>query len=355
MEHTPVENLSEDASAEKTPQREYIAVPMGVIPTGQKLEFNLYIPLDGRMVLYAAADATFEVKSFRSVRYNEITTLYARRVDPAYLRYNESNLGRILRDTQIPIQDKVHIYYSVATNLVKDILSDPRSGTAVKRSKEAVRGLVDMVLSQKDAFFNLVRLTSHDYYTYTHSVNVCTLAVGLARRLGIKSVSDYITLGLGALLHDVGKCTIDHHILNKPTALTEVEWKIMRKHPESGAEIISTPHDMAHKLPVAVARSHTAVLIRPDVSMDTLRAIEQHHEACNGRGYPHGLTEREIHLFAKIVKVVDIYDALTTNRCYQKAFTPFQAIKCIHETHLPAIDEKIFREFIMLLGYGPSR
>jgi len=344
----------ETTVAQSPLQDEYMSIPVAVIPPGQKLEFDLYLPINGQFILYAAAGSYFELKAPATARYNEITMLFARRDDKAHLQYYENNLSRILRDERIPIKDRSQIYYSVATHLVKDILDDPRSGTAVKRSKEAVRNLVDMVLTQKEAFFNLVRITSHDYYTYTHSVNVCTLAVGLARRLGVAAQADYVTLGLGALLHDVGKCAIDLDILNKPGTLTEPEWQELRKHPTLGAHIMSQPPTPGAP-PPSLPSGAKLVLTRADVPADTLRVIEQHHEACNGKGYPYGLGEREIHLFAKIVKITDIYDALTTNRCYQKAFTPFEAIQRMAEAHGQTTDQKLFREFILLLGFGAAR
>jgi len=344
----------ETSHIQPTLGEEYMAIPVAIIPPGQKLEFDLYIPNNGQFVLYAAAGSYFEIKALKKDRFNEIITLYGKRGDKAHIQYYETNLSRILRDDRIEIKARSQIYYNVATNLVKDILDDPRSGMVVKRSKEAVRNVVDMILTQKEAFFNLVRITSHDYYTYTHSVNVCTLAVGLAKRLGITTQSDYITLGLGALLHDVGKCSIGLEILNKSTTLTDAEWQELRKHPELGAKILSEPPLLNNTPPPATLQKDVLTLARSDVSLDTLRIIVQHHEACNGKGYPHNLREKEIHLFAKIVKITDIYDAMTTNRCYQKAFTPFQAIKRMQEAHAQTIDQNIFREFILLLGFGTS-
>src|SRR5262249_30300552 len=153
--------------------------------------------------------STVNLEKAEVFKDNGISVLYALNSDRQSRQYLESNLARILNEKHVPIQAKSQVFYIVATNLVQDILADPRSGQAIKRSKDTVQGLVKLILTQKDAFFHLVKITSHDYYTYTHSVNVCTLAVGLARRLGIVSPQDCTTIGMGALLHDVGKCMID--------------------------------------------------------------------------------------------------------------------------------------------------
>lgn len=346
---------------------EFMAVPIDAVPSGHRLDFDLYILRNGNHVLFARAGSTFDAEKMRRMQCNDITTfytclgdgeapqLYARRADPAPHRYLESNLSRILHDDRVDMGTKSKVFYSVATHLVKDVLEDPRSGTTVKRAKEAVRSLVELILTQKGAFFNLLNITSHDYYTYTHSVNVCTLSIGLARRLGFKSQTEFLALGVGALLHDVGKCTIDLSILNKPTKLSEDEWKVMQTHPLSGSRMVAPSPKMPSPPGEPRAESATITMAFPSISSDSVLVIEQHHEACNGKGYPHGLTYKEIHLYAKIVKITDIYDALTTNRCYQKAFTPFQAIKIMHEAHSQTSDQGIFREFILLLGYGTRR
>ena len=214
----------------------FIAVPSAALPFGQKLSFDLYLQVGGNLVLYATAGACLDQEQVQRLSRNSQSNFFAQRKDPAYLKYYEENLSRILDEPRTATRVKSQVFYHVSTNLVKNILDDPRSGATVKRSQAVVQNLVGFVLVQKDAFFNLLKITSHDYYTYTHSVNVCTLAVGLALRLGIRTRADCSLVGLGGLLHDVGKCMVDLPILNKRGPLTDEEWQVMRKHPEWGAD-----------------------------------------------------------------------------------------------------------------------
>lgn len=346
-----------EKSAVKMTDQNYMTVPVDLVTPGQRFEFDLYLHLNGNFVLYASAGSIFGREHLRTMRESGTTMLYAKRSDPAHIRYYENNLSRILHEDRINTDEKSKILVSVTSHLIKDVMEDPQSATAVKRSKEAVGNMVDFILTQADSFFNLARLTSPDYQAYTHAVNVCTLALGLGRRVGIRVRTDFISLGLGALLHDIGKRAIDPNILDKPGPLTPSEWQILRKHPEWGLKMLTDIHALPPEALKGLDTSQTAGLPPnlPELSTDTLAVIEQHHEACNGQGYPRGLVDKEIHLFAKIVKIVDIYDSMSTNRVYKKGETPFKVIKLMTDAFVHEIDQRIFKEFILLLGFGIGR
>ncbi len=153
---------------------------------------------------------------------------------------------------------------------------------------------------------NLVQLTDirlHDTYTFGHSVNVAILASMLGM-LCHYTKRDLQILTLGALLHDLGKINIPEDILTKNTRLTNDEFNVIKAHPLSGAKRI---HVMEHELPKS----------------SILAAIaSEHHEHIDGTGYPRGLKGDKIHRYAKIVAIADVYDALTSERPYKKAYTP---------------------------------
>jgi len=191
-----------------------------------------------------------------------------------------------------------------------------------------VSNTISFILKGREAFLNLLKITSFDYYTYTHSVNVCTFAIALAQQLGFKDEEFLNELGIGALLHDIGKSKISERILNKRTALNQIEFEIMKKHPKWGVEIL-TETDQITKA------SYFPVL--------------QHHERGDRRGYPSRLSLDEVHIYSKIVAIVDSFDAMTTERVYQKAIDTYPALKIMFNLK-GAYDERILTTFVELMG-----
>ncbi|MCL4457720.1 MAG: HD domain-containing protein [Nitrospirae bacterium] len=211
--------------------------------------------------------------------------------------------------------------------IMKDLLDDPRSGKKIKESKIMVNNMVDCILQNRDAIYSMLSLKNYDYYTYTHSVNVAVLSVGLGVAIDLKR-NDVEKLGTGALLHDIGKSAISHEILNKQGKLDSKEYLIMRNHVTEGEKILRT-----HK----------------EVSEESFDAVLQHHEKLTGKGYPMKLQDGEIKLFGRITAIADCYDALTTRRPYKPAFTPFNALSIVAK-ETGNYDPELLGVFIKMLG-----
>lgn len=163
---------------------------------------------------------------------------------------------------------------------------------------------------------NLLDVKNFDQYTYTHSINVGTLAMLFAQDLGydMKSIFE---IGMGGFLHDVGKSKISKEILNKPASLTDEEYNIIKKHPTLGYGIIKSNENLT-------------TLMK--------KIVLHHHEKINGSGYPLGLKEEMIEKEIMIVGMSDYYDALTTTRPYKKTFTSKEALRIMRENfpgHFP--------------------
>ena len=153
---------------------------------------------------------------------------------------------------------------------------------------------------------DLEKFKQHDYGTFVHSLNVALLATITGMRLGYKEKRlKYLTLG--ALLHDLGKLRVPKEILNKQGSLTEEEFVIMKQHPLLGVEMLKNTH------------------LLPRV----LETVKNHHERWNGKGYPYGLMENNIHFDAQILAVTDVYEALTADRPYRKGLPPYHALEMI--------------------------
>lgn len=164
------------------------------------------------------------------------------------------------------------------------------------------------------ALNSMVGLFGKDYYTFTHSVHVCVLGVALYKHMISSKPEDLRRFGLGALLHDVGKSAIDIDILNKPGQLEPAEFEHIKHHPAIGWEMI---------------RRH---------GVDDLivqQTILLHHEKLDGNGYPTGATGDNVPAIARIACIVDIYDALTTDRPYRHAMTHAAAMTLMKTRMLP--------------------
>lgn len=311
-------------------QETYLPVPRESFHRDSLLDFALYLRVGGKFVLYRQKNLPFNKEARARLLDNAVERVYIRATDiRAYQCYLEENLPNILADPEIPSVRKSLVLYSSACGLVKDVFEDPMSGEVFKRSSDLISRTVEFVLQDGDALARLIRLSSHDYRTYTHSVNVCTYALALANKVGIGDEVSLNILGLGALLHDVGKSKVGLDILNKKGPLTAGEWSAIKKHPTWGYDILRDS------------------LFVPELSK--LISL-QHHERCDGSGYPEGLPQSKIHPFSRIVGIVDVYDALTTNRPYAQARGPYWALNFMAETMHGQLDEILFKEFIKSLG-----
>jgi putative nucleotidyltransferase with HDIG domain len=287
-----------------------------------------------RYILYCRGDTVFENAKREMLLEKNISRLFIKKEDQQkYYEYLESNFQEIISDTRLSSNEKAEIVHSAATNLIKDLFNDPRVGN-IKRTKTFAYNMVDYVLAEGSAARSMLKIAIHEYYTYTHSVNVAAVGTLFAKELGFGD-DDLKQLCSGILLHDVGKTKISTDILNKKEKLTKEEYEIIKKHPELGVEILE----------------ETGVELKEE-SIITL----QHHENDDGSGYPYGLKKDEIHPCGKIARIIDVYDALTTKRSYADAIRPFAAFNEMKEGMFRCFDTELLKEFVRFLGpYYPRQ
>lgn len=196
--------------------------------------------------------------------------------------------------------------------LKKDLSADsPKFGfhKMEKKFVSVVRDIIRQIRSRKEAIDLLTHLYAHDDYIFTHSLNVTIYTLALSMKLKNLTPKQTEEIGLGAMLHDVGKMLIPLAILKKPSKLTSDEFTIVKSHTELGFELLRKEHG----LPLTAA--HCAL---------------QHHERLNGSGYPRGLKGNEIHIFGKMIGISDVYDAVTSNRIYRKAMLPHEGMEILY-------------------------
>ncbi|MGP0019514.1 MAG: HD domain-containing phosphohydrolase [Candidatus Sulfotelmatobacter sp.] len=191
---------------------------------------------------------------------------------------------------------------------------------AAEENRELFMGSIQMLAGAVD---------EKDPYTRGHSDRVTRYSLLIAKEMKLPS-SFLETLRISAQLHDVGKIGIEDHILKKPGALTEEEFEVMKTHTTKGANILRPVTQLAEMLP----------------------GIELHHEALDGRGYPYGLQGDQIPLLARVIAVGDTFDALTTNRPYQKEHTPEQALQIIKNLAGKRLDPKAVEALLAVYARG---
>lgn len=238
-------------------------------------------------------------------------------------------LKEAIHDTKLPAQEKAKAVQKHSIIMISNLLDNP-SAENIRDVKKGVAEVVDLILADDDTSYYLLNITSHDFYTYTHSVNVGFLAVSLSKTLFRKSTAhDMHELGAGFFLHDLGKLHVDPAIINKPGVLTDEEMEQMRQHPFMG-----------HK-----------ILLETNQSTDKCKKIVmQHHERFNGAGYPHKLRGEDIHLYGRICSIADVYDALTSDRPYRHKMDSFRALKLMKEEMLEHFQKDLFEQFVLLFS-----
>lgn len=220
-----------------------------------------------------------------------------------------------------------------AATLVKNMMGDIRLGKQIEMEKvnPMVERMVGSILRNKDALLSLVRIKQAHEYTYLHCLAVCALMLAFSRSLELER-EDIHQIGVGALLHDIGKMRVPAEILNKQGPLTEDEFERVKEHVEYGCAILSE----AQSIPPA------AMLV-----------AAEHHERKDGSGYPRGLRGGQISRFGRMAAIVDIYDALTSDRCYRKGIAPTEAVRKLYELGRHHLDEELVHRFIRCVGIYP--
>lgn len=250
-------------------------------------------------------------------------------------RYKKWNPERIVppelvdavRNKNMPVESKAAVVKESSLLLMNRLFENP-SAENIRQAKQGIYEVVDCIISEEEMSRCLLRITSHDLYTYSHSVNVGFLALILAKELFRNPCHHNLReLGAGFFLHDLGKVGIDSAIINKPGKLNDEETRIMRNHPAVGARMLAEMHQLSNEADII---------------------IRQHHERQDGSGYPKGLKGRQIHIYARICSIADVYDALTSERSYKRKLRPFEALELMRDEMIHHFQRDLFEKFVKL-------
>ncbi|MFH1018868.1 MAG: HD-GYP domain-containing protein [Pseudomonadota bacterium] len=262
-------------------------------------------------------------RGFQSIQFLPRTKKRSRSKDEVVVAV--SSQKRALRD------------YTQAMEVVRTLSSgDPKAQlNESRKAKRAVYDLVDICLDEGFSFMGLSSIKNYDEYTFNHSMNVCIISIGFGKNLGL-SKRQIGELGLAALYHDYGKTLIPVEILNKPGKFEPKEWEVMKTHPV-----------------MAIKRFLTMKGEFQPADIKKMIASFEHHRNFDLSGYPQTGMNKKLNFFSRVVAISDAFDAMTTNRVYQRGMLPTLALKIIADSAGTKFDPLLVKAFINTIGIYP--
>jgi HD-GYP domain-containing protein (c-di-GMP phosphodiesterase class II) len=347
----------------------YISIPPGAIIPGVLPEFKIFIiSPDGKYVLWAQEGNKVTLEQLAKLSEGGFSEVFIDIEDQfKYERYLETNLGNILESRWSSDDHKTAIFSKVSTNVVKTAVESSLGLGAM--GAEAMQQTIRMVknalifIMEANSIRALAKMIGHDYQTYEHATKVLWFTVAFLRsNLDIlkqiqpsldesdkgQLIDVLVQCGVGALLHDIGKAFIPADILNKTDPLTAVEFEIIKRHPFSGM----------------------AMLLDTDIPDFVKKAVLHHHEDFDGGGYPMGIAGKNISILARVLRIIDTFEAMTSRRPYKAPIRPGEAAQIMigisqqvnkiegecsqvdyrDQDMKRCFDEKLLRKFILFLG-----
>lgn len=262
------------------------------------LYFDLYVQhnVSRLPVLYHNQCTAFTQTNLEHLTARGVETLYIRTADRgAYQNYLRKE---VVENERIAPSQRYEVLREATRAVFGAVIRSGDIGDTVEFMIELGDQVAEIICHSDLVLHDLFSLMEYDYYTYTHAMSVCAYSVALAKQMELCSAVELPDLAVGGLLHDIGKRQIDSRVLNKPGELTTKERIVLQQHPKIGFELLCR---------------------REDLSWGQLMMVYQHHERLGGQGYPTGVTREDIHPWARICSIVDVFHAMTTARPYHKA------------------------------------
>lgn len=311
------------------PTHTHFKVPIYALKTEKAVPFNVYRKEDDGEEYFLMVENGDSFPKSHNTLPAISDNVYIQTIDErAYYYYLEENLGSICQDTAISLLNKSKLIYDTSSNIIHNLFKNPESKEAVECTKSLVENTISIILSDDAAIKSMMEISSHDYYAYTHSVDVAVFSIGFANHLKF-SYDDILHIGNAAMLSDIGKSKVPDEIINKKGKLSVEEFEIVKQHPIHSYDILK---------------------FHGECNEDILKPVRNHHEKVRGNGYPDSLSGQKIHDFAKIIAITDIFSALTTERSYKEAYHSFEALQLMKTSMIEDIDKKLLIEFIKFMS-----
>lgn len=257
--------MSEDMNKGKIcSQAGYLPIPLHCVPADSLAGLQIFLAGKGGYSLYSAIDMRFEQRDSKRLLDSGVEFVYVSVKDhQVYYKTMEGALENIVADPNIQQERKSEILYATSIELSNQLLAAPPGKEEVRRTANVARATVQLIMNDKAAFGRLCEAFNHDFYTATHLVNVCSLTISLAQKMGLADPQVLQLLGTGGMLHDIGKIFVPSELLNSPNPLTHAEFELIQTHVDRG-------------------RQHLEKVM--DVPPEMLAIIAEHHERMDGSG-----------------------------------------------------------------------
>lgn len=318
--------------------------PILLIVSEQNIDFNIYLFNENKFILYATPQ-NFTEKHRERLVCNEIKNIYINRNDKiAYDLFVQANLPLILDSEKLNLQKKSEILYNHSLYVVEDFYKNLNSDNLNREGIDKLISIVDNIYSffskNQNAIQFIQNLVQVNYNEYIHCINTSLYAISFLshynrekNEVNLFRKSTIRNIGIGALLHDIGKSKIQHKILMKPGALSTFEFDEIKKHPIYGIEMCQYM----------------------ELEQSVSQCVLFHHEKLDGSGYPTGT--KNIHRHVQIVTVADMFDAITCERPYRKhKVTTFEALKILSkEVERGRLDRELVASFVRMISQDVIR
>ncbi|MBI9016767.1 MAG: HD domain-containing protein [Phycisphaerae bacterium] len=334
MENNTVQNINKRQACY---QVGYIPVPLLCVPPKLLVDFELYIATSNGYSLYREAKLGFTKDDYKRLLDSGVAYVYIS--VKQHQKFNERIemvLLDIVRDPRIHQEKKAEILYSTSLELANQLMESPPTKKQIDQTKNIARSSVEMIMQDGNAFKHLCEISNHDYYTATHMVNVCSNAIFLAGKMGVDDKNTLQNLGMGSMLHDIGKLFVPNELLNECRKLTDEQYKVIQTHVEKGYQHLKSIGG---------------------VPEEALQVAYEHHERLDGSGYPRGLKGKEISFLGRLVAIIDTFEAMTSVRPYrEKTLSVEEALAHITgaSDKYDEVLSKCFSEHIKRVIFGKS-
>jgi len=306
-------------------QAGFLPVPLSSTSYECLGDLSIYLLKNKTYTLYRRADLEFTREDLNRLIDSDVDLVYVSVQDhQLYFKTIENSLCDIVRDSNLRQERKAEIVYSTCIALVDQLYEEPPGQTEIHRVENVSHALVEMILGDQDSFKYLFEVSNHDFYTATHMVNVCTMMVSLGHQMGFDPQT-LRHIGIGALLHDIGKLFVPSELLNTPRKLDAQQLSVLKRHVDLGRDYLEK---VAQLDPISMA------------------IVAEHHERLDGSGYPIQLEGDDITIYGRMAAVVDVYEAMTSVRPYrQRTFSFDEVLMWLEETNAKQYDMRVVEKF----------
>jgi len=299
----------------------YVPVSIESVETGLFPDVALFLKTAGNYVLYKSHGSDFTRQDAVRLIENKVEFLYVSPGDMEVINeYMESNAERLLKSDAFDARTKGKIMYQTSINFVGDIFGNPQKAGDLERSKRLMENLMLYLANDPNALGSLETVMTHNYYTFVHSIQVTALAIMMHSEAYMLSRDEMVDVGMGCILHDIGKMFISADILNKSGKLTDSEIAIFRRHPQEGYKYLKE---------------------KTTLSELSLSIVRDHHERNNGNGYPSGLKGEQLSRSVQVAALCDVYCSLAVDKTGRKGLSPWMILHLMRQEMQGSFNDKL--------------